>query len=75
MNGPSHLSESLENVYIIYAYHMVHKEVVASFPRCVGGEKQPGINCLHMRDHSQKNLGIRVRQIVGKINMYLSDTI
>ena len=40
----------------------------------MGGEKRPGIDCLRMRDHSQKNLGIRLRlEIVGKINTYTSD--
>ena len=39
----------------------------------MGGERRPGIDCLCMRDHSQKNLGIRVRlEIVGKINTYMS---
>ena len=38
------------------------------------GEKRPGINCLRMRNHSQKNLGIRLcLEIVGKINTYSSD--
>ena len=48
---------------------------LASYPGRVGGEKRPGIDCLRMRDHSQKNLGIRLRlEIVGKINTYTSDT-
>ena len=47
---------------------------LASYPGRVGGEKRPGINCLRMRDHSQKNLGIRLRlEIVGKINTDTSD--
>ena len=47
---------------------------IALYPGRVGGERQPGIDCLHMRNHSQKNLGIRLRlEIVGKINMYTSD--
>lgn len=29
---------------------------VALYPGCMGGEKQPGIDCLCMLDHSQKNL-------------------
>ena len=42
----------------------------------MGGEKRPGIDCLRMRDHSQKNLGIRLRlETVGKINTYTSDII
>ena len=40
----------------------------------MGGERWPGIDCLRMRDHSQKNLRIRLRlEIVGKINTYTSD--
>ena len=40
----------------------------------MGGERRPGINCLRMRNHSQKNLGIHLRlEIVGKINTYTSD--
>ena len=40
---------------------------IASYPGRVGGERRPGIDCLRMRDHSQKNLGIRLRlEIVGK---------
>ena len=36
------------------------------------GERQPGIDCLRMHNH---NLGIHLRlEIVGKINMYTSDT-
>ena len=36
-------------------------------------ERRPGIDCLLMRDHSQKYLGIRLRlEIVGKINTYTS---
>ena len=47
---------------------------LASYPGRVGGERRPGIDCLRMRDHSQKNLGIRLRlEIVGKINTYTSD--
>ena len=38
---------------------------VASYPGRVGGERWPGIDCC---DHSQKNLGIRLRlEIVRKI--------
>ena len=38
------------------------------------GERQPGIDCLRMCDHSQKDLGIHLRlEIVGKINTYTSD--
>ena len=48
-------------------------EDLASYPGRVGGEKWPGIDCLRMRDHSQKNLGIRLRlEIVGKINTHTS---
>ena len=48
--------------------------MLASYPGRVGGERRPGIDCLRMRDHSQKNLGIRLRlEIVGKINTYTSD--
>ena len=48
--------------------------LLASYPGHVGGEKRPGINCLCMRDHSQKNLGIQLRlEIVGKINTHTSD--
>ena len=47
---------------------------LASYPGRVGGERRPGIDCLRMRDHSQKNLGIRLcLEIVGKINTYTSD--
>ena len=47
---------------------------LASYPVRVGGERWPGIDCLRMHDHSQKNLGIRLRlEIVGKINTYTSD--
>ena len=47
---------------------------LASYPGRVGGEKQPGIDCLHMHDHSQKNLGIRLHlETVGKITTYTSD--
>ena len=47
---------------------------LASYPGRMGGERRPGIDCLRMRDHSQKNLGIRLRlEIVGKINTYTSD--
>ena len=35
---------------------------LASYPGHVGGEKRPGIDCLHMCDHSIKN----VESIVGK---------
>ena len=43
--------------------------VVASYPGRVGGERRPGINCLRMRDHSQKNQENRLGlEIVGKIN-------
>ena len=46
---------------------------VASYLGCVGGEKRPGIDCLRMRDHSQKNLGICLRlEIVGIINTHTS---
>ena len=46
---------------------------VALYPGCMGGENQPGIDCLRIRDHSQKNLGIRLRlEIVSKINMHMS---
>ena len=33
----------------------------------MGGERQPGIDCLRMRDHSQKNLGIRIRPTYFRI--------
>ena len=40
----------------------------------MGVERWPGIDCLRMRDHSQKNLGIRLHlEIVGKIDTYTSD--
>ena len=40
----------------------------------MGVERRPGIDCLRMRDHSQKNLEIHLRlEIVGKIDMYTSD--
>ena len=39
---------------------------IASYPGRVGGKRRPGIDCLRMHDHSQKNLGIRLRlEIVG----------
>ena len=48
--------------------------MLASYPGRVGGEKRPGIDCLRMRDNSQKNLGIRLHlETVGKINTYTSD--
>ena len=48
--------------------------VIASYPGRVGGERQPGIDCLRIRDHSQKILGIRLHlEIVGKINTYTFD--
>ena len=31
-----------------------YNSYLASYPGCVGGERWPGINCLCMRDHSQK---------------------
>ena len=37
-------------------------------------KKRPGIDCLRMRDDSQKNLEIRLRlETVGKISTYTSD--
>ena len=40
----------------------------------MGGEKRPGIDCLRMRNLSQKNLGIHLRlEIVGKISTHTSD--
>ena len=40
----------------------------------MGGESQPGIDCLRMRDHSQKDLGIHLRlEIVGIFNTYTYD--
>ena len=54
-------------------YSLTAPALLASYPGRVGGERQPGIDCLRMRDHSQKNLGIRLRlEIVGKINLYKS---
>ena len=48
--------------------------MLASYPGRMGGERRPVIDCLRMRDHSQKNLGIRLHlEIVGKINTYTSD--
>ena len=48
--------------------------MLASYPGCVGGERWPGNDCLRMRDHSQKNQGIRLRlKIVGKITTYMSN--
>ena len=48
--------------------------VVVSYPGHMGGEKRPGIECLHMHNHSQKNLGICLRlEIVGKINTHTFD--
>ena len=39
----------------------------------MGGEKRPGIECLRMRNHSQKNLGICLcLEIVDKINTHTS---
>ena len=47
---------------------------LALYPGCVEGERRLGIDCLRMRDHSQKKLGIHLRlEIVGKINIrYIS---
>ena len=40
----------------------------------MGVERGPGIDYLRMRNHSQKNLGIRLHlEIVGKIDTYMSD--
>ena len=40
----------------------------------MGGEKQPGIDCLYMHEHSQRNLGICLHlEIVSEINMYTFD--
>ena len=48
--------------------------LLASYPGHVGGERQSGINCLRMHDHSQKNLGIHLcLKIVSKIATYTSD--
>ena len=69
------ISRSGERSQISWAYYpnMVMTNV-ASYPGCMGGERRPGIDCLRMRDHSQKNLGICLRlEIVGKINTYTSD--
>ena len=53
---------------------VVASYVLASYPGRVGGERRPGIDCLRMRNHPQKNLGIRLRlETVGKINTYTSD--
>ena len=50
---------------------LVSSTVVALFSGHVGGEKWPGMNCLHICDNPQKNLGICVcLEIVGKINMH-----
>ena len=38
----------------------------------MGGKQWPGIDCLRMHNHSQKNLGIRLHlEIVGKIDTYI----
>ena len=64
----------LEIIDIIILLARGARVPLASYPGRVGGEKRPGIDCLRMRDHSQKNLGIRLRlEIVGKINTYTSD--
>ena len=48
--------------------------IIASYPGHMGGERRPGIDCLHMHNHSLRNLGIRLRlKIVSKINAYTSD--
>ena len=48
---------------------IVHICILASYTGRVGGERRPGIDCLCMRDHSQKNLGIHLRlEIVSKIH-------
>ena len=46
--------------YTTFPIHVV-MYYPCSYPGCVGEEKWPGINCLHMHDHSQKNLGISLR--------------
>ena len=47
--------------------------MVASYLGRVREEKRPGIDWLCMRDHSQKNLGIRLcLEIVGKISTHMS---
>ena len=48
--------------------------LLALYPGHVGGERRPGIDCLRMHDHSQKNMGIHLRlEIVSKITTYTSD--
>ena len=46
--------------------------MISLIPR-LRGKRQPGIDCLCMRNHSQKNLGICLHlEIVSKINTYTS---
>ena len=48
--------------------------IIASYPGHMGGERRPGIDCLHMCNQSPKNLGIRLRlENVGKINAHTSN--
>jgi len=48
--------------------------LVASYPGRVRGERRPGIDCLRMRNHSQKILEICLcLETVCKINMCMSD--
>ena len=60
---------------LINAIVFTYGHILASYPGRVGGEKWPGNDCLCMRDHSQKNLGVRLHlgiEIVGKINTHMS---
>ena len=57
---------------------MAQFSVIASLVPCNQAmwEEKDGLvfDCLHMRDHFQKNLGICLHlETVGKINMYTSD--
>jgi len=57
---------------VIIEYGMdisIHNQLLASYSGRVGGERWPGIECLCMCNHSQKNLEICLHlETVGKIN-------
>ena len=60
--------------YVSIKQKLVIQVCIASYPGRVGRERRHGIDCLRMRDHSQKNLGIHLcLEIVNKINTYTFD--
>ena len=65
----AYLETSVSVVVGVVKKHRSHQKHcggmgLASYPGRVGGEKWPGIDCLRMRDHSQKTVGnVLVRYI------------